>query len=45
MTMCINNEKNRIKQKELELKEKVLNIEKIEITQQTVPKKEEEIFI
>ena len=48
MTQCISNEKNRIKQKEIELREKVLNvIEKVEVPEQTqtIPKKEEEIVM
>lgn len=47
MTMCISNEKNRIHSKELELKQKVLNIEKVETLQevQKIPQKEEEIVM
>ena len=47
MTLCISNETNRIKQKELELREKVFNVQKVEIELplQTIPKKEEEIYI
>lgn len=48
MTFCINNEKARIKQKELELRNNVLNIqEKIEIQNiiATETPKKEEIFI
>ena len=47
MTVCISNEKNRIKQKELELREKVLNIDKIELPVIKIAEKkeEEEIYI
>jgi hypothetical protein len=47
MTMCINNEKTRIQQKELELKQKVLNIEKVEIPEEVrkIAQQEEEIVM
>lgn len=47
MNLCISSEKNRIKQKELELREKVYNIQKnreIPVEQQE-KKKNEEIII